>query len=178
MFGHPVTGRDGLLAALDVYAQQAAVRLRRQHALTRLVGAFAATSPFHDDYRSVWVWAHPTDPTDDPITIIRTVNEALSPRLNDDIRWVRGGILLTDLTDRDAYHTFNGLDPTVDHGLARTLDRINHKYGIMHAGIGYAGIRGIGRHTLEPGADWWTRRERLSNRGTTRWDELITVKAM
>ena len=177
MFGHPVTDRDSLLAALDVYAQQAAVRLRRQHGLTRLVGAFAATSPFHDNYRSVRAWARPEDPTDDPIMIIRTVNEALRPRLNDGVRWVRGGILLTDLTDRNAYHTFTGLDPTLDHGLAGTLDRINHKYGIMHAGVGYAGIRGAGRHTLDTGADWRTRRERLSNRGTTRWDELITVKA-
>lgn len=177
MFGHPITAADDLLAALGTYAQQASVRLRRQHGLTRMIAAFASTSPFRDRYQSIWAQARPEDPTDDPIAIIRTMNNTLRPRIRNGVRWVRGGVLLTDLTDRAAYHTFDGLNPALDHGLADTLDRINRRYGAMHAGIGYAGIRGTGHDNAETGAPWRTRRERLSNRGTTRWDELITVKA-
>lgn len=177
MFGHPITTGDDLLAALGTYAQQAAARLRRQHSLTRIIAAFASTSPFRGRYQSIWAQARPEDPTDAPITIIRTMNQALRPRVRDGTRWVRGGVLLTDLTDRPTYRTLDGLDPALDRGLADTLDRINRRYGTMHAGIGYAGIRGTGRDNAETGAPWRTRRERLSPRCTTRWDEIIQVKA-
>ena len=177
MFGHPITAADDLLAALGTYAQQASVRLRRQHGLTRMIAAFASTSPFRARYQSIWAQARPEDPTDVPIAIIRTMNNALRPRIRNGVRWVRGGVLLTDLTDRAAYHTFDGLNPALDHGLADTLDRINRRYGAMHAGIGYAGIRGTGHDNAETGAPWRTRRERLSPRCTTRWDEIATAKA-
>ena len=59
MFGRPVTDTDGLRAVAGVHAQHAAVRLRRQGSLTRLVGAWAATSPYRADYRTAGGWLRP-----------------------------------------------------------------------------------------------------------------------
>ncbi|MDY4678526.1 DUF4113 domain-containing protein [Bifidobacterium tsurumiense] len=47
----------------------------------------------------------------------------------------------------------------------------------MCGGIGWSGIRGCGRADAETGADWRARRERLSSRATTRWDELAVAYA-
>ncbi|WP_287543648.1 Y-family DNA polymerase [Bifidobacterium sp.] len=146
MFGRPVTDTDGLRAVAGVHAQHAAVRLRRQGSLARLVGAWAATSPYKADC--------PTG-----------------------LRWARAAVILTDLTDRDTFMTLPGLEPRLDEGLADAIDRINHRYGAMHAGIGYAGLRGAGRDDTDTGADWRMRRTMLSPRATTRWDEIAIARA-
>ena len=177
MFGHPITDMKELTGAAGVFAQQATVRLRRQHGLTRLVGVWCATSPFADDYRVMGGWARPLDPTDDPVTITTTATRIIRARIRSGYKWVRAGVMLSDLADSNQYQTLEGLEPDRDSGLAEALDAINHKYGGMHAGIGWAGIRGKGRADSETGGAWRTRRSKLSPRATTRWDELGTAQA-
>ncbi len=177
MFGRPVTDMDGLRAVAGVHAQHAAVRLRRQGSLTRLVGAWAATSPYRADYRTAGGWLRPEDPTDDPIEIARLAASILAGHCPAGMRWARAAVILTDLTDRDTYVTLLGLEPRLDEGLADAIDAINHRYGPMRAGIGYAGIRGRGRDDADTGADWRMRRTMLSPRATTRWDEIAIARA-
>lgn len=177
MFGRPVTDMDGLRAVAGVHAQHAAVRLRRQGSLARLIGAWAATSPYRADYRTAGGWLRPADPTDDPSEIAMLAARILADHCPTGLRWARAAVILTDLTDRDTYMTLPGLEPRLDEGLADAIDAINHRYGAMHAGIGYAGIRGQGRDDADTGADWRIRRTMLSPRATTRWDEIATVKA-
>lgn len=177
MFGQPVTDMDGLRAAAGVHAQKAAIRLRRQGSLTRLVGAWAATSPYAPGYRVAGGWLRPMDPTDEPSEIAMLAARILTEHCPTGVRWARAAVILTDLADRDAYVTLPGLEPRLDEGLADAIDTINHRYGAMHAGIGYAGIRGPGRDDTDTGADWRMRRTMLSRRATTRWDEIATVHA-
>ena len=177
MFGHSIADMDALLGAVGFYAQQATVRLRRQRGLTRLVGAWCATSPFRDDYKVMGGWKRPGDPTDDPMSIVETVMRIIRARVQSGYQWVRAGVILADLVDGDRYVTLEGLEPVRDSGLAEALDAVNRKFGIMHAGIGWAGMRGHGRADAETGADWRARRERLSSRATTRWDELAVAYA-
>ncbi|MFT8329982.1 DUF4113 domain-containing protein [Bifidobacterium psychraerophilum] len=47
----------------------------------------------------------------------------------------------------------------------------------MSVGIGWAGMQGHGRTKQETGAKWNMKRQKLSSRSTTRWDELATAKA-
>ena len=154
IFGQPVTGLDELAGAIGCHAQQATVRLRRQHGLTRLIGVWVETSPFHGDYRQAGGWILPTDPTDDPTVITSLAMRVIRMRTPRGHAWVRGGVMLAD-----------------------ALDEINRKYGRMHAGIGWAGTRGKRRDDTETGGAWRSRRERLSLRATTRWDELATAHA-
>ena len=177
IFGQPVTGLDELAGAIGCHAQQATVRLRRQHGLTRLIGVWVETSPFHGDYRQAGGWILPTDPTDDPTVITSLAMRVIRMRTPRGHAWVRGGVMLADLAVRDFYTTLEGLEPSLDNGLADALDEINRKYGRMHAGIGWAGTRGKRRDDTETGGAWRSRRERLSLRATTRWDELATAHA-
>ncbi|WP_289068806.1 Y-family DNA polymerase [uncultured Bifidobacterium sp.] len=177
MFGRPITDVDGLRAAAGVHAQKAAIRLRRQGSLTRLVGAWAATSPYRADYRTAGGWLRPADPTDDPSEIARLAARILTDHCPTGLRWARAAVILTDLTDRDTYRTLPGMEPRLDEGLADAIDAINHRFGSMHAGVGYAGIRGQGREDADTGASWRMRRGMLSRRATTRWDEIAIAKA-
>jgi DNA polymerase V len=64
-----------------------------------------------------------------------------------------------------------------DNGIGQVLDQANKKFGAMSVGIGWAGMRGRGRAKQESGAKWNMKRQKLSSRSTTRWDELATAKA-
>ena len=81
----------------------------------------------------------PADPTDDPSEIARLAARILADHCPTGLRWARAAVILTDLTDRDTYMTLPGLEPRLDKGLADAIDAINHRYGAVHAGIGYAG---------------------------------------
>lgn len=60
----------------------------------------------------------------------------------------------------------------------RTLAKIvSHYTKHQGGGIGYAGIKGKGRSRQETGATWNMKRQKLSKRGTTRWDEIAIAKA-
>lgn len=177
MFGRPVTTLDGLRQAAGVYAQQASLRLRRQTGLTRLIGAWAATSPYAPGYHVNGGWMRPGDPTDAPDAIAAIAQRILMEHCPTGVRWARAAVILTDLTDRDTYVTLPGLGPRLDDGLTDAIDAINHRYGAMYVGIGAAGIRGRGREDANTGAVWRMRRNMLSPRATTRWDEIATVRA-
>jgi DNA polymerase V len=51
-----------------------------------------------------------------------------------------------------------------DEGIAELVDQINRKLGSGAVGLGHGGLR--------PGPQWQMKREMLSRRATTHWDEL------
>ena len=177
MFGQPITGLPDLSAAVSTYAQQASIRLRRQGSLAGMVTVFIATSPFNQDYQSRSGSIILTDPADDPLTIARAAVGTLPRMIDPHARYVRAGVMLANLTSAASYQTFDGMDATRDHGLGTVLDQANRKFGLQSVGIGWAGMKGKGRARQETVAKWNMKRQRLSNRGTTRWDELCVAKA-
>jgi DNA polymerase V len=177
MFGQPITGLPDLSAAVSTYAQQASIRLRRQGSLAGMVTVFIATSPFNQDYQSRSGSIILTDPADDPLTIARAAVGTLPRMIDPHARYVRAGVMLGALTDAASYTTFDGMDAKRDHGLGTVLDQANRKFGLQSVGIGWAGMKGKGRARQETGAIWNMKRQHLSNRGTTRWDELAVAKA-
>ncbi|WP_369343208.1 Y-family DNA polymerase [Bifidobacterium fermentum] len=178
MFGHPVTGLPDLSAAVSTYAQQAAIRLRRQGSLSCMLTVFIATSPYSQGYQARSGSVILPDPADDPLTIARAAVATLPHMIDPHARYVRAGVMLANLTDAASYQTFDGMDAKRDDGLGSVLDQANRKFGTQSVGIGYAGIKGKGRARQETGAAWNMKRQRLSNRGTTRWDEITVAKAI
>ncbi|WP_415447831.1 hypothetical protein [Bifidobacterium aquikefiri] len=47
----------------------------------------------------------------------------------------------------------------------------------MSVGIEWSGMRGSNHFKQENGSKWSRKREKLSNRGSARWDELTMVMA-
>ena len=177
MFGHPIAGLPDLSAAVSMYAQQAAIRLRRQGSLTGMLTVFIATSPYAQGYQARTGGVVLADPSDDPLTIARAAVATLPRMIDPHARYVRAGVMLANLTDADSYTTFDGMDAKRDKGLGDILDQANRRFGIQSVGIGFSGIKGKGRASQETGGAWNMKRQQLSNRGTTRWDELAKAKA-
>ena len=92
-------------------------------------------------------------------------------------RNVRVGVMLATLTDAASCTTFDGMDAKRDKGLGDILDQANRKFGLQSVGIGWAGMKGRGRAHQETGATWNMKRQKLSSRSTTRWDEIATATA-
>ena len=181
MFSHPVVGRTEIKQALSVYVQNACRRLRRQGCLTSNVGIFCGVSPYSAKTgESSLPYTHTNleAPTDDPLIITKAVNENLVDLVNPHTHYIRAGVILSGLTLASADNPLEGFAAQRDsHNLGAILDTATAKYGQYCLGIGYGGIRGKGRKNHETGAAWSMRRDMLSPRCTTRWDEMATVTA-
>lgn len=172
MFGQPVKTAAEMRQALSIYAQQASRRLRKQGSVAKQLQVFAATSmhsprPYVSHYRSVRLHV----PADDPITLTKAAIAALEQELVDGAWYVRAGIVLTDITPKGSHAMLEPFVPAFEQrNLGQLLDRVNSRHGRGAVGVGMAGLKGC--------PVWQMRREKLSPRYTTHWDELAIAKAV
>lgn len=155
---------------MSLYAQQASVRLAKHGLQAKDVTAFAVTSYYNPgdiSYPSVCI---PLPmPTADPVLLVRDAF-ALVPRIVEGVKYVRAGILVTDLHptgNQPSLELFE--DPHEEHHIGQLLEDVTKKCGRGSIGVGAGGFEG--------GPDWSMKREMLSRRYTTHWDELPTAKA-
>ncbi|WP_171042219.1 Y-family DNA polymerase [Sinomonas gamaensis] len=168
-FSTPVTTRAEMRQVLTVYAQQSSARLERHHQAAKLLTAFADTSHYAQDHSFPTVLVPLPAPTTDPVVLARAAQKLL-PRLEEGTGYARAGILLADLrpaTGQQALEPFRYRHE--EQGIATLLDQVHQKVGKEYLGLGHAGLR--------PGPQWRMKREMLSPRATTHWDELAIVKA-
>jgi DNA polymerase V len=168
-FSEPVTTREGMRQVLSVYGQQAAARLVKHHQKAKLLTVFAATSHFaaQRDFPNMLVPL--PAPTWDPVVLAKAAGRIL-PLLHEGTRYARAGIMLTDLRPADEQAAFEPFRfRHEDEGIADLVDQVNRKLGGGSVGLGHGGLR--------PGPQWMMKREKLSPRATTHWDELALVKA-
>lgn len=167
MLGATVSDPREMRSVLTQYAAAAARRLRSHGLETGLLQAWLTTSRFRDQvsHHSVTVALDP--PTADPLALIQA-SQAILPRMQAGRPYNRVGILLTALAPAGSRP---GLWQTTDPArerLAATVDQISSRWGRDVVGYGPTGIRG--RHR------WDMKRQLLSPAGTTRWEELLTVR--
>lgn len=170
MFGHPVTDPATVEHVLSVYAQRATARMRRDKSVAGLVSAFAASSPYADNYVSAWGQAAFAMPTDDPVAIAKAAAESLRDKLRPGVKYVRAGVMLNNLSPASSHSFLPMFQPSYDHrGVGDLLDKVHRRHGETVIGLGMAGMR--------LGAGFEMRREMLSPRATTHWAEMATVLA-
>ena len=135
------------------------------------MSVFASTSPFADaPYESAGALAGFPVPTDDPVAIVKAAIGTLRPRLREGARYVRAGVILTNLSPRDSHALLEVFDTAFDtKGLGATIDAVTKRHGRSAVGLGLAGIR--------KGPVWTMKRGALSLRATTHWGELATAHA-
>lgn len=105
-------------------------------------------------------------PTADPVTLTKAA-AAILERIDftQEPRLVRAGVMLTDLTPAGFQPALEGLGEQQDRAhLGTLIAEVTRKTGTGTLGLGYAGL------ATPPG--WQMRRDMLSPRGTTHWDEL------
>ena len=169
-FATPITTAGGVRQVLGIYAQQASARLARHGLQAKVLTAFAATSAFSPQPSSFPSVCVPLPmPTADPVLLARAAY-ALLPRIDDGAKYVRAGIMVTDLRPRGTQAPLAIFEnPHEARGIGSLLEDVSRRYGRGSIGLGHAGIRG--------GPDWTMKRDMLSPRYTTHWAELPVVKA-
>lgn len=169
-FSEPIEDPDRLRQVLSVYAQRAAGRLSRAGQVAGLLTAFCGTSPF-----SGGVSHHPSvqvrlpGKTADPLILTRAAQQLVERADFGAVSYVRAGVMLMDLVPAGVHIPLDGL--AYEHerrDIAGLLEKVQDRCGAGSLGLGLAGF------SLP--AQWEMRRDMLSNRGTTHWEELPRVK--
>lgn len=169
-FSTPITTAADMRQVMSVYAQQASARLSKHSLQVKVLTAFAGTShynPADTSHPSICV-ALPM-PTADPVLLTKAAY-GLPGLIQEGVKYVRAGIMVTDLRPSGNQHPLEMFEnPHEERGIASLIEDVSKKFGRGSVGLGRAGVRG--------GPDWSMKREMLSPRYTTHWDELPIAKA-
>ncbi|MDA8257734.1 MAG: Y-family DNA polymerase [Betaproteobacteria bacterium] len=166
-FGKYLTDLDSLQEAVASYIAIAAAKLRHQGSVAGMVQVFIRTSPFRDNapqYSKTLTIPLPT-PSDDTLRLTQAALWGLRRIYRPGFEYQKAGIMLMDLVpagirQQDLFSSTRNND-----ALMKVVDRINRAWG-----------RGTIRSAAEGTAKTWSmKRERMSSRWTTRWDELPVV---
>lgn len=168
-FGQAVLKIEHMREAVVAYASRAAEKMRRQHLATGHLVVFMETNPFRtqDPQRNVSCPMQLPVPTSDTGRLAGAAVRGLEAIWKDGYRYKKAGIMLLDLTPaaRVSGGLFDRPDSEASKARMRVMDQINRRFGRDTVAIAGAGIR----------RPWKLRRERLSKRYTTCWDELLEV---
>lgn len=169
-FSDPVTTPDVMEQVLGIYAQRASARLHKHDRQAKTVTAWAMTSYYNQgDNHSPSVTVSLPAATADPLLLTKA-SKGLLEKIRPGTRYARAGIVVTDL-----YRT--GQQPTFDLFTSAHEDkRIGPLIQQIKTSLDKPAI-GLGRAGFKTGPQWEMRREMMSPRYTTHWDELPLVKA-
>ena len=170
-FSTPVTTEARMHEVMAIYAQQAAIRLAKDHQQAKLMTCFAGTSHFNEKARSFpSATVKLAAPTADPVILTKAAVAALKDQILDGVPYARAGVMLTDLSPA-------GAAPQLPmFSTAHEEKRIGSLLGDVMDRFGTAAI-GLGRAGMVEAPDWGMKRNALSPRYTTEWAELPVVKA-
>ena len=198
-FSSPVSTAAELDEVMNLYTQRAAARLSAQGMRARVLTVSAGTSRFSGEAsfpsRSV---ALPS-PTADPVLLTRFAVSALRSVTVPGTQYVRAGVMLSGL-ERDGEHGGQeqlDLFSQLEHdaagsgtgggagtaggpgGPGNAADSAADLTGLLAAVKGRFGNTaiGLGRGGFAEEPEWSMKRDFRSDRFTTEWDELPTVRA-
>jgi DNA polymerase V len=170
-FSKPVTTAARMHEVLAIYAQQAAIRLAKEHQQAKLMTCFAGTSHFNErasSFPSATVKLAVS--TADPVILTKAAVSALEDRIVDGVPYARAGVMLTDLSPAGAAPQLPAFATAHEEKhIGTLLGDIMDRFGTGSIGLGRAG--------MVEAPDWGMKRQALSPRYTTEWDELLVVKA-
>ncbi|ADU66226.1 DNA-directed DNA polymerase [Desulfurispirillum indicum S5] len=171
-FGERITQKEAMAQAVSTYASRVTEKMREQNLQTNHVTVFLRTSPFNDSlpYYSNAASATIGAPSNDTREIIAMANQLLDYIWKDGYRYVKAGVMLSELTpassrelglweDRQEYDK--------QQRLMAAIDSINH------SGKGRVWFASEGASRKQ---EWKVKRERLSPSYTTDWSELPVVR--
>lgn len=173
-FGHLTNNLYDLQEAIRVHASKGAEKLRKQKSIANAIMVFLKTNRFREDlpqYHPSIVVPLPF-PSDDSRIIVHAAQEGLKEIYRKNYLFMKAGVMMLDLMDKDKeqYDFFNAPQSSEEKQksdrLMNTIDLINRKMGSSTVQLG--GTR--------PHAAWNIKRDLLSKRYTTRWNELLTIK--
>ncbi|EPH3180459.1 Y-family DNA polymerase [Citrobacter braakii] len=170
-FGERITDYDSMRQAICSYASRAAEKLRGEHQYCRFISTFVKTSPFalNEPYYGNSASVKLLTPTQDSRDIIAAATRSLDAIWKDGHRYQKAGVMLGDFFSQGIAQLNLFDDNAPRRGsekLMEVLDHLNAKEG---KGAVYFAGQGIQQQ-------WAMKREMLSPRYTTRYEDLLQVK--
>jgi DNA polymerase V len=172
-FSRRLTTYDELSQALSEFCCRAAEKLRHQHSVTGCVSVFIRTSPFNpqEPHYERSATLKLSAATQDTRTLINAANRLLMEIFRMGYSYQKCGVQLSHIqpaTTRGQCELFDFADdslPTENRPLMATLDHINRRFP-KKLSIAATGTD----------KSWQPKTERISQRYTTDWKELVWVK--
>ena len=170
-FGERITDYDAMRQAICSYASRAAEKLRGEHQYCRFISTFVKTSPFalNEPYYGNSASVKLLTPTQDSRDIIAAATRSLDAIWKDGHRYQKAGVMLGEFFSQGIAQLNLFDDNAPRRGsekLMEVLDHLNAKEG---KGALYFAGQGIQQQ-------WAMKREMLSPRYTTRYEDLLQVK--
>lgn len=170
-FSGRITAYEEIRQAICSYASRAAEKLRGEHQYCRFISAFVKTSPFalNEPYYGNSASVKLLTPTQDSRDIIDAATRCLDAVWKDGHRYQKAGVMLGDFFSQGVaqLNLFDDNAPRAgSEKLMEVLDHLNAKDG---RGTLYFAGQGIQQQ-------WQMKREMLSPRYTTRYEDLLCVK--
>ncbi|WP_251850580.1 translesion error-prone DNA polymerase V subunit UmuC [Klebsiella aerogenes] len=170
-FGGRITEYHEMRQAICTYASRAAEKLRGEHQYCRFISAFVKTSPFalNEPYYGNSASVKLLTPTQDSRDIIAAATRCLDAIWKDGHRYQKAGVMLGDFYSQGVaqLNLFDDNAPRQNsEKLMEVLDHLNAKNG-----RGALYFAGQGIH-----ASWQMKRDMLSPRYTTRYNDLLKVR--
>ncbi|ELN3085495.1 Y-family DNA polymerase [Escherichia coli] len=170
-FGERITDYDAMRQAICSYASRAAEKLRGEHQYCRFISTFVKTSPFalNEPYYGNSASVKLLTPTQDSRDIIAAATRSLDAIWKDGYRYQKAGVMLGDFFSQGIAQLNLFDDNAPRRGsekLMEVLDHLNAKEG--RGSLYFAG-QGIQQQ-------WAMKRDMLSPRYTTRYEDLLQVK--
>ena len=174
-FGKLTDDINEIREAIRQHGQRGAEKLRKQDSLARAVLVFLKTNPFRQDlpqYSPSLVVELPR-PTNDSREILHAAGHALQRIYRKGYLYQKGGVMLLDLIDAGRQQLSLLDTPQSDTERQRSaklmgvMDELNQRMGRGTVKLGMP----------SPGAAWHLRCAHLTQRYSTRWDELTVAQA-
>lgn len=172
-FGEPVYELDDLLDAVATYMTRAAEKLRAQQGLAATIMVFLQTNPFKPEEPQY----HPSmtvpipDPTSDTRVLVQWAQRVAKRLYRRGYAYKKAGVMLSGIqpegVSQGSLFDSPSSTNTKAGNLMALMDGINQKWG-------RGAIRLAAERRHHP---WQMRRDRMSPRYTTSWDELPLVNA-
>jgi DNA polymerase V len=170
-FSRRLTDYGELSQALAEFCSRAAEKLRHQHSVASHISVFIRTSPFNPQepqyQRAGGLML--TSATQDTRVIVSTANRLLKEIFRAGYNYQKCGVQLSRIQPESMPGQFDLFDVTTTQAngrqLMKTVDRINRRFpnAISLAATGFD-------------KTWKAKAERISQRYTTDWRELVAVK--
>lgn len=167
-FGTPITALKDLKEAVAYFCGTLGRRIRSDGQLASELSVYLTTKRFHNYKRY-----HPTycvqlpEPCNDTLLLQKHAFSALDIIFKSEYKYTQAGVFLSGLlnTDTRQLDLFSPAKSTANNSLMQTLDTINVRYGRGKIKLASEGSN----------PRWSMKQEWLSNKYTTRWEDLKQV---
>jgi DNA polymerase V len=168
-FSRPVTELQELKEAIATHLSRAAEKLRLYRLTANVLQVFALTSRFRDNYYSNGVTISLPIATQDTAELLFYALHGTETIFRPGLLFKKAGVLLLELQPETVVqgHLFEQRDTERSKLLMKTLDNLNRQFGARTVQYASAGLK----------KGWSTKQEKRSPRWTTRWNELLVVRA-